>query len=129
MALEVTLSGSLAYDDGLLSVSAALVSRKQTSAANNFVNQVQSIGLSDEAIRVGDLATIGAYFFKNLDPTNIVTIKDGSAGHVIHVLDPDINGDGNGGFAMCSKAGSNMQAPYAVAAVAACRLEVLLIEQ
>ena len=39
-----------------------------------FAGGVQSIGTSEEAIAIGDIATLGMAFFQNCDATNFVTV-------------------------------------------------------
>lgn len=129
MANEVTLSASVEYNDGVRSTDASIASRQQTSAGKKFSEGILDVLVTETVIPKGDVTSLGAVWLKNLDPTNIITIKDAAAGHVIAVLDPDINADGKGGFYLVSKQGSAAQVPVAIATSATCRMEYLIISQ
>lgn len=129
MALELTSSVSIEFDNDLQSLSLSVSNRKLTSADPNAVQLLQEIGTSEEVINLGGLASLGSFMVKNLDPTNYVTVKSGLSGTVLAVLKPDLNGDGTGGWFACDYAGSGMQAPAAVANTAECRIAVFAAAQ
>jgi hypothetical protein len=128
MSLEVTFNGSIEYDDDLVIDQTSVANRQLTSAGKRMTHLVQNVGTSEEAIQLGEVTAPGAYFFKNLDPTNYIEIKSGTGGTVIAKLMPDTNGDGKGGFCMGDRLGSGAQAPYAIANAAACRMEVFIVD-
>lgn len=129
MSLEVTSSVSVAYDDDLSADSLAVVSRKLTSAGKRFTKLVQNIGTSEEAINLGEMTAPGAFVLVNLDPTNYIDVKVGSAGAIFARLKPDTLGDGTGGWVAGDCLGGGAQAPFAIANTAACRLAVFVVEQ
>lgn len=129
MALEVTISASIAFDDGLRTGSLDVESRLLTSADPQFASIIQEIGTSEEVINLGGLASLGAFMLKNLDPTNFINIKTGSGGTIIAKLKPDTNGDGKGGVLLMDCAGSGLTAPWAIADTAECRMAIFAVAQ
>lgn len=127
MALEVTTSVSIAYDDQIRSGSLAVDGRQRTVADDTFIDIIQNIGITEEAISLGGLASIGTYCFKNLDPVNFITIRKTTGGDDYAILKPDLNGDGNGGWCAADYAGDDFQAPWAIADTDICRMAVFII--
>lgn len=52
-------------------------------AGNPFVSGVVSVGTSEEAIPMGEVATPGLALFRNLDATNYIEILHGTGGDTI----------------------------------------------
>lgn len=73
MANEITLNAGATCTKSGVSISASASASISQSGAQNISN-VQIIGATTEAITLGDVATIGYLFVKNLDATNFVTI-------------------------------------------------------
>lgn len=129
IANEVTSSARIAYDDGISDGFAEVVARVENSAGKRFTKLKQTIGTSEEALQLGEISAVGAVFIKNLDETNYVEIKTTTGGTIVARLEPDLNGDGNGGWVGLSRAGSGFQAPWAIANTAACKVVILIVEQ
>jgi len=73
MAKEVSVSISISAQKNGAGMSAT-VSSTADMTGNKLIGNVQSIGTTAEALNVGDMATIGQLFVKNLDATNFVEI-------------------------------------------------------
>jgi hypothetical protein len=80
----------------------------------------QTIGTSEEALGLGDLATVGWFVCYNHDDENFVTIRAGSGAADLVKVPP---GGLAGPFYLASAT------PYAIADTAACLLEYLVVEQ
>ncbi len=73
MANEIGLSlGLTCARDG--ATAQGVVSLSITQAGTEMTQNVQSIGTSTEALALGDVATPGYLFVKNLDSTNFVLV-------------------------------------------------------
>ena len=122
MANELTLNGSLAYEDSedadeLLSV----VDKVVNVTTKKYVKAKQSIGTSEEAIGLGELsAPLGWALFINRDTTNYLEIRSGSG------ASNDVIRLNAGEFALF-RFGSDVTAPYAIANTAACVLEYMIV--
>lgn len=81
MASEITLTGGVKMAKGSLAIERRINSQSVDMSGTAFYWNVQSIGLTDEAISIGaDIATYGIAWFRNTDATNYVQIgvKSGS---------------------------------------------------
>lgn len=122
----LTLSASAKFDDGISPlVTAAVLKRTSVVVTSRSTITVQLITQS-AAVAI-DLAAAATYanavLFINLDPNNFINIyRTSGPTNLLAVLGPDTDGDGNGGFFMCSKLGSALLAPYAQADTADCRM-------
>lgn len=127
MANEITLSGSLSYEDSEgteLSLSMANVIK---SVATKLINRLkQNIGTAEEAIKLGEVSSLGYALFINRDETNFIELRVSTGGAKFAKLDPDTAGNGTGGFALL-KLGSGAQVPYAIADTAACQMDIFII--
>jgi hypothetical protein len=124
MANEITASGSLSAAKGNFAAEALAVSTlRATLAGTRFLKEPQTIPTTagGTAIKLGDLASIGWFFIKNLDPTNYVEILNAVSGAVFLKLAP-------GEFAM-GRFASAVTAPAALANTASVQIEVLILEQ
>lgn len=128
MANELTLDASVTYNDGLIDDTMAITGRQLTSAGKLKTHITQTIGITQEAIKLGDFTDPGMIFLKNLDPVNVVNILMASSGAIMAQLLPDILGNGTGGFLVIDRLGSGAQAPFAIALVAPCKIEVFAVE-
>jgi hypothetical protein len=81
MANELTIATSLSYTKSPVST-VALNEAGKTISVNGikYVRGVQAIGTAAEAIDLGDVATPGWFFLRNLDSTNYVDILTQVAG-------------------------------------------------
>lgn len=116
MANELSISASLVYDpadDDGFTDSISDVLRTLSTTTNRFVKGRVSVATSEQAIDLGNLATLGWAFFVNLDETNYVEIRSatGASNDIIR-LDP----------LTCAlfRFGSDVSAPFMVANTAAC---------
>ena len=82
------------------------------------LEHVQTIGITEEALSLGDVATPGMFLAINLDPTNFVKIRSATGVTDLAKLLP-------GEFCLFRMAAT---APFAIADTAACRLWYLLLE-
>ena len=75
MAAELTTQFILRYAKGSDSFNLSSISQSQDVATEARVQGVQTIGTSEEALALGDVAADGgAFFARNLDATNYVEI-------------------------------------------------------
>jgi hypothetical protein len=128
LANEVTGSFSIGYDDGVQERVLAVSSRIFTSTGKRVSTLVQSVGTSEEAAALGDIANVGAFAIVNLDDTNYVNVKVATGGAIFARLDPDVDADGKGGFVCGSRLGSGAQVPFLIADTAACKVAILWVE-
>jgi hypothetical protein len=117
MAAEITLSASLAVDNGVFDESLSRSGWRFDFSGTKVTKHVQSIGTSEEAIDLGEISTLGWILAVNLDNTNYVEIRLGTGASNDCIKLP-----AKGGLALFH-AGSDMTAPYAIANTAACLVE------
>lgn len=128
MSLEATVNATVAYDDGVSSDSAQLVDRLVTIGTQKFRKWIQTIGITEEAIDIGEIVSPGILFAINLDPTNFVSLRVATGGAKFHKLRADTNSDGKGGISL-GELDSGAQTPFAIADTAPCRVLFFLISQ
>lgn len=121
MANELTLNTSLALNKGGATPSVAGTRNAQyTVAGFRYVRGLQSVGTSEEALGIGELASLGYAWFKNLDGTNFVTIKTGTGGvNMVKI---------KAGETAVFRFGSGVTAPFAIADTAAVKLDYMIVE-
>jgi hypothetical protein len=117
MADELDISASITYEDAeatAFTVAVADVLRSVTTKL--FVHHKQNVGITEEALDLGGLATLGWAFFINRDDTNYCEIRSATgAGNDVIRVDP-----------LCPalfRFGSDVTAPFAIATTAAVQLE------
>lgn len=116
MSAELLLQLSAKFVKGGANFSAELASTYFDVAGDAPNKEVQTIGITDEVLNLGDISTIGFVFVKNLDATNAITI--GSDGTLYPIkLKP---GEAN-------LFRWNAAAIHAKALVAPCKLEYLIL--
>ncbi len=118
MANELTVGGTVWYKDSASEAFLQVVSLSVSLATLKFVRHVQSIGTTEEAVQLAEVTAPKWSMFVNRDATNYVELKTGVGGVIVAKL---LAGE----FAILPL-GSGMQAPYAIANTAACRLDVLI---
>lgn len=115
MSQELTLSVSAAYEDSVGATAEFEVANLvKTLTAKKCAKQKQTVGLTPEALLIGDIATLGYLFVTNLDPNNDVTVFTSSGGDESTLLEP--------GDVMCNPCGDDMQDPFVVADTAECEI-------
>lgn len=91
MANEVTVTGSISVTESSITQAIA-ESAVQFDLANTgptkFIDHVQEIGTSEEAIDLGDITAPGWCMMKNLDATNFIEIFAVTAGTAMFKLLP-----------------------------------------
>ncbi len=120
MADELTLNATLNYsddEDADETLQAAEV--LATVSAKKYVKSKQNIGTSEEAIGLGELASLGWALFINRDTVNFLEIRVGTGGTKIVKLKA-------GEFAFF-RFGSGITAPFAIADTAAVQLEYIIV--
>lgn len=119
MADEITLNLKIKYDKNGISDSRTF-SDTVTATGSALCGGVQTIGTTEEALAVGDVATLGYARFMNIDATNFVTIGNYTGGTYYPVLKLKA-----GEAAVCRLAAATI---YAKADTAAVRLDYMIFE-
>lgn len=126
MAHELTINAAMVYaDDEDTNVEMEVPNLVKTVTTKRVTRMKQNVGTSEEAINLGDVSSPGYVFFVNRDVTNYIDLKVATGGAIFARLDPDTDGDGNGGFALL-KLGSGAAVPYAIANTAACQMDIFV---
>lgn len=120
MASEATINLSLAYEDSTgAGDTLALVNFLKTIATKVFTSTKVSVGITEQAINLGGIASIGYIAIINLDDTNFCELRVGTGGTKVVRLDP-------GGGALF-RFGSGITAPFIIADTAPVLVEYLLL--
>lgn len=120
MANEITVSGSLAYDDAEgAGFERAISSLQITVSSKKYVAQRMTVTTSEVAIPLGGVSTLGWAYFMNLDPTNFIELRTGTGGTKWCKL--------RAGHWAILPLGSGITAPYAIADTASCDMEYAII--
>lgn len=121
MANELTVSGSIVHNNQTPTVTWSVTSLNVTMAGTVLIAGRRSIGTSEEALTLGEVATLGWAWFKNIDATNFVEIRSatGAANDIIKIK--------AGEFALF-RFGSDVSAPFAIADTAACLLDYVIFQ-
>lgn len=126
MSNEITINGSVQYeDDDNSSAILQVIDAVFSSASRRPTRLKQNVGITEEAINLGDITTPGYAIFVNRDPDNTIDLRVSSGGAKFARLDPDADENGKGGFAIL-KLGSGAQTPYAIANTEACEMDILI---
>ncbi len=120
MANELTLSATLAYADAESADEALQIAElKANVAALKYIKHKQNIGITEEAIDLGEVASLGWGMFVNRDATNFLELRVATAGTKFVKLKP-------GEFAFF-RFGSGITAPFAIADSAPVQLEYIIV--
>lgn len=123
MASELTISFTADYEkSGYPDISVPAVSGLTRDVTGvRKINHIQQIATSEEAIDLGELASLGFAYFKNLDATNYIELRMGTGASLdmIKLLAGD--------FAWF-RFGSDITAPFAIANTAPCYLHYIIWE-
>ncbi len=119
MANELTCS--LAYSDSEGSDEALTTPEFNANVGTKkYIKAKQAIGITEEAINLGEVTSPGMAYFINRDSTNYVELKVGAAGAIFAKLLPEESwGPG--------RLGGGAQAPYAIANASPVQLEYLIV--
>lgn len=120
MANEITVSVALAYADSEdADESLAVSDLKKTITTKKYTKYKQSVGITEEALVLGEVTAPGYVVFINRDETNFVELRVGTAGAKFAKLFP--------GDVALLRLGSGAQVPFAIADTSPCILEVFLL--
>lgn len=120
MANELVVNCSLEYEDTAGVLSAFSVENLRRSITTKKpLRFVQEIGITEEAVILGESATFGYFMARNMDPTNFVEIRVGTGGADFTKLLPD--------DVCLLPLGADAQAPYAIANTAPCLIEIMIV--
>lgn len=121
MANEITVGGSLVYDDSESDAVSLAVQELSLSITTKLSMRGKIVvGLTEVAIPLGSIATPGYSIFVNRDTTNTVWVRTKTGGDKFAKLGP--------GECCMQRLGPDAQAPYAIASAAGCHLEYLILE-
>jgi len=119
MADELTLSGSMSFSKGGVTLSVAKTGVLVTVSGTKVSEYVQTVGTSEEALILGDIGTPGHIMIQNLDATNYVSLRRATGeGNVIKIL----AGKFAGPFQL------EATAPFVIANTASVAIRVWLVE-
>lgn len=81
MANEITVTGSISVDEASIiqAIAESAVSFDLATTPTKYVDHIQEIGTSEEAIDMGDITTPGWFFAKNLDAVNFIELYAATA--------------------------------------------------
>lgn len=120
MASEITLNATLAYSDSEDTDVSLDISDKSVTVTTKIVARLkQNIGITEEAIKLGEVSSLGFCMFINRDLTNFINIKHATSGTIIGKMLP---GESYGPV----RFGSGVTAPYAIADTAPCQMDILI---
>ena len=122
MANELSLSGLTVVfaKTGSPSVSFTAGTVTVTVSGTQIMDNVQSVGTSEEAILLGDVATGGYWLVQNLDTTNYVEIRSGTGATDLLRL--------NAGEIALFRTSSDSSAPFAIANTGAVNVRFLMFD-
>jgi hypothetical protein len=122
MASELDITVAFTFDKGTHEEFSRAATFSVTVSGNRYFHNIQSIGITEEALNLGDLTSpFGVAWFRNLDETNYVEIRlgTGASNDIIRL---------NAGEAWPLRLGSDVSAPYAIANTAAVDLEIVVFQ-
>lgn len=120
MANELTLNGSIVYDDGNNSGNSLSITDLLASVTTKkSIRHQQSIGTSEEAIVLGEVTSPGWAIFINRDTTNFIELRVATGGAKFAKLLP-------GEFCLL-RLGAGAQVPFAIADTSACLMDYILV--
>ena len=120
MADELTITASVTYEDsdGVEEIVRSLTGLGVTVTTKRFVHVKNSIGVTEEAMTLGEVSTLGYCWIKNLDETNFVEVRVSTGSTKMVKV--------KAGEASLFRFGSGVTAPYIIADTAACLVEYIL---
>jgi len=119
MANEIAIDATIRYEDSE-GTELSLQNVDSITLTTKLVHRTkQNVGTSEEALKLGDVSSLGWLMLKNLDETNYIEVKTGTGGTVIGKM---LAGESFGPI----RVGSGVTAPYVVANTAACQMEIFL---
>ncbi len=120
MANELTLNATLAYADAESADEVLQIADLAATASTlKYVKAKQNIGITEEAIGLGEVSSLGWGLFINRDSTNFIELRTGTGATKFAKLK-------HGEFAFF-RFGSGITAPYAIADTGACQMEYIIV--
>lgn len=121
MANELSVTIKFSFSKGGVKLQPDDFTDDITVAGDNALHHVQNIGITEEAITLGDVVAGGYWLVRNLDATNFVELRSGTgAGNDILKLKP--------GEAQLIRFGTDVTAPFAIADTAPCNVEFIMLD-
>ncbi len=121
MAQELSLGATATYEDAFgVTAEIDIPSLLVTLGTKKVLHTIQSVGLAQEALVLGDITTPCLLVLVNRDDTNFVNVKVATGGAIFATLDPD------NVYWCIVPLGSGAQAPFAIADTAQCDVEIFL---
>ena len=119
MANEFSFTAKVAYADsegadfefGIEQIAATIGTKR-------YLHAKQNVAITEEALNLGDVTTLGWFLGVNRDTTNFLSIKTGTGGTIFARLNP--------GLPALFRFGSGVTAPFVIADTATCQLEYAL---
>ena len=118
MANELTITNLLKYAGAGRPQEFNLGGKVVSLTTDKFNHHLHSVGTTEEAMDLGELATIAWCWIKNHDGTNFVELRTATAGTKFAKL--------LAGEAALFRFGSGVTAPYLIADTAACLVEYII---
>lgn len=119
MSNEITLDADLTYSDSEGTAVSLGVIAKTVTVTTKIVSRLkQNIGITEEAIKLGEVSSIGYAIFVNRDTTNYVELKVAASGAIFAKMFP--------GEMAFLRLGSGAQVPVGIANTAPVQLDILL---
>lgn len=116
---ELNLSAAIIYEDSDGTSDDLAISNLIDSVTDKkFIKTSITVGITEEVIPLGEVIEPGWAFFINRDPTNYIDLRVATGGAKFTRLYP-------GRFAMLPL-GPGAQVPYAIANLAACKMDYLI---
>jgi hypothetical protein len=120
MANELTLNAMIAYSDAEDADEVLQVADLAATASTlKYVKAKQAIGITEEAIGLGEVTSLGWGLFINRDSTNFIELRVGTGSTKFAKLKA-------GEFAFF-RFGSGVTAPYAIADTSPCQMEYIIV--
>ena len=120
MANEITLTAALKFLKGDTDTSFSKSGLLIDVAGTDYVRMTQQVGVSEEALDLGGLSTLGYILMFNLDSTNFVEIRPATGvADMIKIL---------AGECALFRMADGVTAPFVIADTAIVQVEYLMIE-
>lgn len=94
--------------------------RNFTFSGSRHIDTIHNVGTSEEAMKLGELGSLGWGFLYNMDATNYVQILTGTSGTAMLKF--------KAGEGYPFRFGSGVTAPYIIANTGACNVRYVLLE-
>jgi len=121
MANELTLTGSLSFEKGSISIDLEKTGLQVTVTGTECIRNTQIVTTSEAALLKGSVTTCGYIIAINRDATNFITIRPATG--VVDCIKLKA-----GEFAVFRFDNTDANVPFVIADTANCVLEYLLIE-